>query len=83
MARGVRVTGTDYGISVTGVAEPTAGAPGYLGHLSGSQGQMISSGGTVSCDTGDRDANKRQAARRCSICWVTICDGWLRAWAMP
>ncbi len=67
MAAGARsLTGTDYAISVTGVAGPTGGRPGipigtfYIG-LAGPDGleaaERIETGDT------DRDANKRAAAQ--------------------
>ena len=67
MARGVReLTGTDYGVSNTGVAGPTGGRSGlpigtfYIG--------IVGPGGLeeaerIHADAGDRDGNKRQAAQ--------------------
>ena len=67
MARGVvNVTGTDYGVSVTGVAGPTGGRSGlpvgtfYIGWAG-----PDNRGGAerIQTDGGDRDGNKRQAAQ--------------------
>ncbi|MGE3535973.1 MAG: CinA family protein [Candidatus Tectimicrobiota bacterium] len=67
MARGVRdLTGTDYGISVTGVAGPTSGRSGlpigtfYVG-LAGPGGLEVAE--RVQTDAGERDGNKHQAAQ--------------------
>ena len=67
MARGVvNVTGTDYGVSVTGVAGPTGGRSGlpvgtfYIG-LAGPDGLDVAE--RIHTDAGDRDGNKRQAAQ--------------------
>ena len=67
MARGVvNVTGTDYGVSVTGVAGPTGGRSGlpvgtfYIG-LAGPGGLDVAE--RIHTDAGDRDGNKRQAAQ--------------------
>lgn len=67
MARGVRdLTGTDYGISVTGVAGPTGGRSGlpigtfYVG-LAGPDGVEVAE--RIYTDAGERDGNKRQAAQ--------------------
>ncbi len=67
MASGVRnLTGTDYGISVTGVAGPTGGRSGlpigtfYVG-LAGPGDIEVAE--RIHTDAGDRDGNKRQAAQ--------------------
>ena len=67
MASGVRsLTGTDYGISVTGVAGPTGGRSGlpigtfYVG-LAGPGDTEVAE--RIHTDAGDRDGNKRQAAQ--------------------
>jgi nicotinamide-nucleotide amidase len=67
MARGVRdLTGTDYGLSVTGVAGPTGGRSGlpvgtfYVG-LVGPDGVEVAE--RIHTDAGERDGNKRQAAQ--------------------
>ena len=67
MARGVReLTGTDYGISTTGVTGPTGGRSGlpigsfYIG-LAGPDGLEIAE--RIHTDAGERDGNKRQAAQ--------------------
>ena len=67
MAVGVRdLTGTDYGISVTGVAGPTGGSSGlpigtfYIG-VAGPGG--LESAERIHTDAGDRDGNKRQSAQ--------------------
>jgi nicotinamide mononucleotide (NMN) deamidase PncC len=67
MARGVvNVTGTDYGVSVTGVAGPTGGRSGfpvgtfYIG-LAGPDGLDVAE--RIQTDAGDRDGNKHQAAQ--------------------
>ncbi len=67
MAKGVRdLTGTDYGISVTGAAGPTGGRSGlplgtfYLG-LAGPGELEVAE--RIQTDAGDRDGNKRQAAQ--------------------
>lgn len=67
MARGVlELTGTDYGISNTGVAGPTGGRPGlpvgtfYIG-LVGPDGLEVAE--RIQANAGDRDGNKRQAAQ--------------------
>jgi PncC family amidohydrolase len=67
MARGVvNVTGTDYGVSVTGVAGPTGGRSGlpvgtfYIG-LAGPNNLDVAE--RIQTDAGDRDGNKRQAAQ--------------------
>lgn len=67
MARGVvNVTGTDYGVSVTGVAGPTGGRSGlpvgtfYIG-LAGPDGLDVAE--RIHTDAGDRDGNKHQAAQ--------------------
>ena len=66
MATGVQnLTGTDYAISVTGVAGPTGGRSGlpigtfYIG-LAGPDGLEVAE--RIHTDAGDRDGNKRQAA---------------------
>ncbi|MDA0770669.1 MAG: CinA family protein [Chloroflexi bacterium] len=66
MAVGVRdLTGTDYGVSVTGVAGPTGGRSGlpvgtfYIG-VAGPDGLEIAE--LIHTDAGDRDGNKRQSA---------------------
>ncbi len=67
MAQGVRdLTGTDYGISVTGVAGPSGGRSGlpvgtfYVG-LVGPNGVEVAE--RIHTDAGERDGNKRQAAQ--------------------
>ena len=67
MAVGVRdLTGTDYGISVTGVAGPTGGSSGlpigtfYIG-VAGPGGLGLAE--RIHTDAGDRDGNKRQSAQ--------------------
>ena len=67
MARGVlNLTGTDYGLSVTGVAGPTGGRSGlpvgtfYVG-LAGPDELDVAE--RIQTDTGERDGNKRQAAQ--------------------
>ena len=67
MARGVRdLTGTDYGLSVTGVAGPTGGRSGlpigtfYIG-LAGPDSLEVAE--RIQTDAGERDGNKHQAAQ--------------------
>ena len=67
MATGVRdLTGTDYGVSITGVAGPTGGRSGlpvgtfYVG-LAGPAG--LEAAERIQADAGERDGNKRQAAQ--------------------
>jgi nicotinamide-nucleotide amidase len=67
MAKGVRdLTGTDYGISVTGVAGPTSGRSDlpigtfYVGVV-GPGGLEVAE--CIHTSAGDRDGNKRQAAQ--------------------
>ena len=66
MATGAqKLTGTDYAVSVTGVAGPTGGRSGlpigtfYIG-LAGPDGLEVAE--RIHTDAGERDANKRQAA---------------------
>ena len=66
MAKGVQnLTGTHYGISVTGVAGPTGGRSGlpigtfYIG-LAGPDNLEVAE--RIQTDAGERDGNKRQAA---------------------
>lgn len=66
MAKGVRdLTGTDYGLSVTGVAGPTGGRSGlpvgtfYIGLVGPNDLQVAE---RIHTDAGDRDGNKHQAA---------------------
>ena len=66
MARGVRdLTGTDYGLSVTGVAGPTGGRSGlpigtfYIGIVGPNN---LETAERIQTDADDRDGNKRQAA---------------------
>ena len=66
MAAGARnLTGTDYAVSVTGIAGPTGGRSGlpigtfYIG-VAGPDGLEVAE--RIHTDTGDRDGNKRQAA---------------------
>ena len=65
MATGARdLTGTDYAVSVTGVAGPTGGRSGlpigtfYIG-VAGPDGLEVAE--RIHTDAGDRDGNKRQA----------------------
>jgi PncC family amidohydrolase len=67
MAKGVRdLTGTDYGLSVTGVAGPTGGRSGlpigtfYIGIVGPNDLQVAE---RIHTDAGDRDGNKHQAAQ--------------------
>ncbi|MGQ4808311.1 Nicotinamide-nucleotide amidohydrolase PncC [Candidatus Entotheonellaceae bacterium PAL068K] len=67
MAKGVQdLTGTDYGLSLTGVAGPTGGRSGlplgtfYIG-LAGPDGLEVAE--RIQTDADDRDGNKRQATQ--------------------
>ena len=67
MAKGVRnLTGTDYGISITGVTGPTSGRSGlpigtfYIG-VAGPDDLEVAE--HIQTDAGDRDGNKHQAAQ--------------------
>ncbi len=67
MAKGVRnLTGTDYGVSDTGVAGPTGGRSGlpigtfYIG-IAGPDGLEVAQ--RFNAVAGDRDGNKRQVAQ--------------------
>ena len=67
MATGARdLTGTDYAISVTGVAGPTGGRSGlpigtfYIG-VAGPDGLEVAE--RIHTDADDRDGNKRQATQ--------------------
>lgn len=67
MAKGVqKLTGTDYGLSVTGVAGPTGGRSGlpvgtfYIGVVGPDALEVAE---RIQTDAGDRDGNKRQAAQ--------------------
>ena len=67
MAAGARdLTGTDYAVSVTGIAGPTGGRSGlpigtfYIG-VAGPDDMEVAD--RIHTDTGDRDGNKRQAAQ--------------------
>ena len=67
MAAGARdLTGTDYAVSVTGIAGPTGGRSGlpigtfYIG-VAGPDDLEVAD--RIHADTGDRDGNKREAAQ--------------------
>jgi PncC family amidohydrolase len=67
MAKGVRdLTGTDYGLSVTGVAGPTGGRSGlpigtfYIGIVGPNN---LETAERIQTNADDRDGNKRQAAK--------------------
>jgi nicotinamide-nucleotide amidase len=67
MAKGVQeLAGTDYGLSVTGVAGPTGGRSGlpvgtfYIGLVGPDELEVAK---RLQTDAGDRDGNKRQAAQ--------------------
>ena len=87
MAAGARdLTGTDYAVSVTGVAGPTGGRSGlpigtfYIG-VAGPDGLEVAE--RIHTDTGDRDGNKRQAAQAVIDLLGSNSPGTRACWRLP